>query len=296
MKPRPESPAGPSSAVQRRIFLVGCPRSGAELLQRHLAGCAGVHAFRETGLFRRSSALRNGFGRFPWSQAMRGGAIEPLHRIVEAARPVASAHSPVPEDPPARKLSVAGAVGVLDRIALAQGRRVWLERMPRDFRHALAIERLVPQACVIHVIRDGRDVVASMCDRVRRHPRYFGRHRGAGSAIRQWNRAIDMHARCVERSGHVFVLYEDLAAHPERELARVLRACGLAAAPPEVAAARAAGTPTATRPREKFRNLFDAEGRRGIEGRLDLERYGRLAEALSRARQGVQPDPGRGAA
>lgn len=288
----------PSSAIQRRLFVVGCSRSGTTLLQRFLAGHPGVCTFPESGLFLRAFGMRG--RRLPWTYLglTLGKERKALGRLVRAA--YVDDPELAPPVPPRRfrlRASVAASVATLDRLALASGCRSWVEKTPRHFLHARVIERLVPRARVIHVVRDGRDVVASVCDRARRYPRQFRRQSDPRYAIGEWNRAIDAHMRCMGRPGHVFVFYEDLVADPARELERIAREVGIDFHPGMLEGAdpstfvrnaeewKESVSGPVREARSKFRELFDATKRRRVETALDLARYGTLAE-MHRQRTG----------
>jgi len=279
----------PSSAVHRRLFVVGCSRSGTALVERLLGGHPGVHTFPESGLFLRALGMRGRKLPWTWVGLTLGKERRAVGRVVEHA------YRHLPEAPPALpprryrlRTSMLAGVATFDRIALASGCRNWVEKTPRHFLHARAIERLVPRARVIHVIRDGRDVVASICDRARREPARFPRQQDPRYGIAEWNRAIAVHARCAGRPGHVFVFYEDLVTHPERELTRIAYECGLDFHPGMLAALDGgdielrdgAGRRAMRADRSKFRELFDAGSRRRIERALHLRAYGALAESL----------------
>lgn len=293
----------PSSAIHRRLFIVGCPRAGAALVQRLLAVHPGVHAFPDSGLFLTAFGARGRRLPLAWLGLTLGGEQAALGHVIDVScRDGTVAAPPMPPRTFRLRPSVLSSVATLDRLALAHGCRIWIERTPRHFLHARAIERLVPRARIIHVIRDGRDVVASVCDRARRHPRYYARQRNPRHGIREWNRAIDVHARCLDRPGHVFVLYEDLVTDPQRELRRIALECGLdyqdatangAAAGATVSSGLAVPIHSA---RSKFRGLFGAGERRRIERALHLDRYGALAERLkqrsSYAALATEPRPG----
>ena len=102
------------------------------------------------------------------------------------------------------------------------------------------ISAVYPEARLIHIIRDGRDGAVSAAH----HARNFGRARGAKgddglfepAQIRKlaadWSTRV---GRTVEDGPRLFgdryaeVRYEDLLAHPEAEMARLLRFLGAAA-------------------------------------------------------------------
>jgi len=51
---------------------------------------------------------------------------------------------------------------VMDGIARKQGAQRWAENSPEGILHLPTIKRLIPEALVIHIIRDGRDVAMSL--------------------------------------------------------------------------------------------------------------------------------------
>jgi len=117
------------------------------------------------------------------------------------------------------------------RMAEREGKRRWIDKTPM---HVRALPRLLasfPEARVVHVIRDGRDVACSL----RNHPRQRV-HRG-GIVPNRVDRPI---ALCAQRwlrdtgMGRVYaghprlteLRYEQLVADPEREMRRLLEFLG----------------------------------------------------------------------
>lgn len=275
----------PSPAIHRRLFVVGCPGAGSTVVRDLLVSQSGLHDFPRTHLFLRSFGMRG--RRLPW--AWLGITLGKERRILERLAERSSDSGAAPALPPRSLLlrrSLDGLLATFDRLALAAGCRNWVDTTPRHLVHARLIERMVPRARIIHVVRDGRDVVAAQCSGDGRHaPR---------AVVSEWNRALAHHTRCLDRPGHVFVLYEDLMADPMGEMVRLLHQCGLQHGSRDLASAIAGldtrpaddGGPRRNDLRLRFRERFPAPRRRRIERALHLDRYGEFAERVRR----LQPE------
>ncbi|MDQ3729496.1 MAG: sulfotransferase [Actinomycetota bacterium] len=95
------------------------------------------------------------------------------------------------------------------------GKSRWGDKTPIYVRQMRRIERAVPEAHFVHMIRDGRDVALSVWDRV-------GKEKDATKMARLWKRRIRKARSQAEKLGHyVEVRYEDLILETEPTLRRV---------------------------------------------------------------------------
>ncbi|MGY5885777.1 sulfotransferase family protein [Modestobacter lacusdianchii] len=268
----PTTPAVSSDPVQvQRLFVVGCPRSGTTLLQSFLAAHPGVHSSPETHFFYRLQAGGARAGQ---------GLISPE---LAADLPQVAGFLGRPEltwpAPPTVPATARTFVATADAVARAEGATGWVEKTPANLYAIDLIEQLVPGARFLHILRDGADVVTSLCAVAGG----WGSTYSVDQALELWTECVEITAAHRDRPGHHVVSYAELAQHPERTLRSACAAVGLDYSPAMVdgraAAARALIKdfehwkgdnvgPLRYRPRERFARAFDPETRRRIEERV----------------------------
>ncbi len=189
------------------VFVVGMPRSGTTLLERLI----GAHP-----------------------EAAPLGERADLQEIMAAMTPNdASARQPWPERAatlaPVAAGSIAGAYLARVHALAPAGARVAVDKMPEQFRHIGLIAATMPQARILHLVRDPRDVGVS-CYTARFHDGLAWSFDRDSIARRQASYAAVMaHWRRVLPAGRMLeVPYEGLVRDPETWVARVLHFLGLA--------------------------------------------------------------------
>lgn len=230
----------------RRTFIVGCPRSGTTLVQAMLARHPDVATLPETAFFEHL------YGELHWRWGDHGVSRRP-RRAIELGfarrtgrRVLGRLQGKLGGDGAMVPLRLAGCierfVGLLDDHASAAGRTMWIEKTPNHLLYIPEIERHVPEACFVHVIRDGLDVVASIADANLHYDNNHGFGGGAKLWAHRWNRAMTLHARHVGRPNHHFVFLEDLVRDTPREWRRL---CGALRLDPDAPLAEAGAQPIA---------------------------------------------------
>lgn len=290
---------GRPTYVKRRIFVVGCSRSGTTLLQRLLAAHPRVHTFSETGVFLRTFGMRGTV--LPWVRLglTAGKERKALRRLVAQTRPPVDELPPLPPRRLNLRRSIDGVVAFLDELALRSGADLWLEKTPRHVFHAARIRRFVSDSLCIHMVRDGRDVVASIVDRARKYPDEFPRQLDPSYGIRQWNASMAATERAMREEGHVVVPYRRLAESPKSAI-RVL--CGqleIDYEPQMLDPDAAVGYATEAEPwkvgvsepitpsASKFQELFDETERARITARLNWTFFRKVEDRTTNAPGGV---------
>lgn len=232
--------------VKDPIFVVGCPRSGTTLLQSILGNHPEVCAFPESrALFLLAADIkRRAFGpearhRHVLKQRSLGalnqsgwtaGRWRRFRREMRLFLDQLGA-TEQSEKLPRRMPTMAAAFAAFDTALseLASGRS-WLEKSPLNLFIVDYINRYLPRARVIHVIRNGPDNIASLRDaglRYRDFEGFYGGLDGARNALAQWNEALRFSFQWRDHERHYHLRHEDLCAFPEAIAREVCSFLGL---------------------------------------------------------------------
>jgi hypothetical protein len=193
-----------------RVFLVGCPRSGTTLLQSLLFAHPDVMSFPETFFFvyaangrgrrRRLGLASKGVGR-AFARLDEIGLGEEMHLY--------------------RPGTIRACAGLfcetLDQATVRAGKRLWVEKTPGHLHRIAIIERYVPGARFIHLIRAKGPTVASLRRVSAEYPQWDGT-RSQEECEQRWERDVGQSRRFIGRDGHLFVSYERLVDDTETVL------------------------------------------------------------------------------
>lgn len=283
-----------SSHQPCRLFVVGCSRSGTTVLQRLLVEYLGLITLPETRFF----GIAGGgpfLARWPLYLGFANKrAHRALRRLNETLEPLAV---PVSHSPALRFSAVVQRfTSALDTLAAKHNAVGWVEKTPKHFRYIKLIERYIPDAHFVHIVRAGPDVVASIVDRARKHAGQFEGHEDPRYAVGLWNEALATASENLGKPGHTVILYEQLCSDPTQTLGRIADALQLRLRAPGEASFSV--QESLLRPHEtwkadvlqpivqrasKFDHLFDPATRAWILEALDLQRYESLQQRLNDA-------------
>lgn len=201
-------------ASDRPIFVVGCPRSGTTMVQLMLHAHPRIAippetrflltAYRQRGAFGdlRMAENREKLARFITGKGMSFGDLG-LDRAETVAEIVAG--------PP----TLGSAMGIVFRAyARRFDRPRWGDKRPAYLLNLDPLLRMFPDAQIVHIIRDGRDCVASM----KEAPWHRG---GVRKAVSLWCQGMDAGwraARTLPQDTYHELYYERLVADPVTEM------------------------------------------------------------------------------
>lgn len=191
-----------------RMFVVGCPRAGTTLTQKLLGLHGDVYTCAETHYFQniRRPGKRQIFDHLGLSPSN----VQFAFNYIRSHNVLLEAHDPSG----VRKLGPAARFfdQLMTAEAAARGKLAWVEKTPVHLFHIPLIRGHIPSATFVHVIREGRDVVASLVDAARAFPASgaWKEFSEVGRAIAQYNHCIAESAKYRDSGGHVFVQYEHI--------------------------------------------------------------------------------------
>jgi hypothetical protein len=267
-------PEGPLTG--RVLFVVGAPRSGTNWLQRMLAGHPSVSAVPgETHLF--SAGINVLLERFQYG----------VLASAETGRVYAERDTVLPL---VRALCDAVLLPHLEA-----GATLLLERTPHHVSSLDAIFTVYPDARVVHIIRDGRDVTRSLSEH------NFGPD-SVTTAAREWHDAITSARAAAIPDRYREVRYEDLFSDPAERLRELFDWLGLATgdealrAPLDAAGTHRNPSPDRSPPGVgKWQTSWTAQDLEDFEAAAGSlrEELGYPAAAIEPGRGGEQPRPRR---
>jgi hypothetical protein len=201
--------------------IVGSPRSGTTLLRFMLDAHPDLAIPPETGFLALADQLTGEDGR------LRAEFFEALRRF--------PAEAPAWEDFGLADGEFWAVLLAIEPFTVTEGFRAfyrtyaarfnkgrWGDKTPMHCLHLPVIAAVLPEAHVIHVIRDGRDVALSLRDL------WFSPGRSMEAQAEQWRRCVTTaRADAASCRQYMEVRFEDLVSEPERVLKAVCAFVGL---------------------------------------------------------------------
>lgn len=201
----------------RPIFITGCQRSGTTLLGLMLQAHPRISIPPENRFLLPVYFDREQFGDLS-QPANRRQLAETIVSTRRDMRNFGLDRDEMVERIVAEGSTIGSAIGTVLRAYADQfGKVRWGDKRPEYRSHVWALRRLFPDAQFVHLVRDGRDCVASL----KRMPWWNKKGKTSYQAIQTWVEAIDsaQQARRQLPSGAFYELqYEPLVSEPQKQL------------------------------------------------------------------------------
>jgi hypothetical protein len=216
----PQSPVDEGSA-QPPIFVVGVARSGTTLLSAMLAAHSRLDCGPESRFFARFRHLDARQRRATLAQASwPGPAVDFIDSLRNRGHPVVGLFglelADVREYLAARPPSLAAMLESLTVLhARRAGKMRWVEKTPRHLLMTELLRRLWPDARIVRIVRDPRDVALSLAGLP------FAKESVVGNLVRVDQDDRASRDRVASDPLAMTLRYEDLVTEPERELRRI---------------------------------------------------------------------------
>lgn len=206
------------TASQGPVFIVGAPRSGTTLLRNTLNRHPALAICRETQFFHYVYRRRKAFGSLAVEENRRRLLQQylSLDRLRRTRLDLAALERCLLEEGTSYPDLFASLLRFYMRV---HGKQRWGEKTPGHARFTETLFEWYPDATVIHIVRDPRDVVASLMDM----PFFPNNIVGNANLWLTHNRSA---RRSQHRSGYLLVRYEKLVTDSEGELRRICDALG----------------------------------------------------------------------
>ena len=206
-----------NQAITDRVFLVGCARSGTTLLQSILGAHSRIATFPESHFFQRAVPGRKWAKRMGLSSRAARGQLNSF--LEESGHAEFISGKTLPFE------SLKKVTGVfirnMDRMAIMEGKDIWLEKTPGHLYHIPTITGIVPKSRFIHLIRGGKDVVSSLYAVTREHKGAWGYPMEIDECIYWWKEAISLSSGYLNQPNHFFVRYENLIENPQTSVSSI---------------------------------------------------------------------------
>ncbi|GGK55814.1 sulfotransferase [Planomonospora parontospora subsp. parontospora] len=199
----------------RPVFVIGCPRSGTTMLQLMLHAHPRIAVPPETRFMISAYQRRLHFGDFTAPVCRREFAEWLVGRRQSRFHVLGLDAAEVTREIVDGPGTLGSALGIVLRAYAARfGKPRWGDKRPSYFQNVDVLLRLFPDAQFVHLIRDGRDCVASL----KEMPWHTGT---VHSSVSVWAEAVDFSRSRAPRlpAGSYHELrYEDLTRDPETQL------------------------------------------------------------------------------
>ena len=209
-----------SARAKAPVFVLGCGRSGTKFLYHTLLSAGGFAVYyAESNAF---NLLGLRFGNLA-RRANRRKLLDAYYKSMLFERTGLK-----PEDIDQKVMDECRNAGdflriVMEAVARKQGVQRWAECTPLHLLYLPLIKKVVPDALIVHIIRDGRDVTASLHRIGWIRPLPWDRSRAYLAPAIFWRWIVGKGRRYGQAMGgdYMEVHYEDVVLRPREALAQI---------------------------------------------------------------------------
>jgi hypothetical protein len=202
------------------VFIVGCPRSGTSFLYHLLLSAGGFAEFHtQMNVFDVLEPIYGDLGVLRNKQRMMKEWLQSKAFQVSGLQA---------EEIEKKVLAECRSGGdflriVMEEVGRKQGVDRWIDSTPTNIPHLFRIKREFPDARIVHIIRDGRDVALSLEKRGWSRPLPWEKDKGLLAAGLYWEWIVRKGRKygLVLGLSYMEVRYEDLVDQPAEALARL---------------------------------------------------------------------------
>ena len=215
-------------ASQPPVFLVGCPRSGTTLLQSLLAAHSQIASFPESKFFQYLIPLYE-----PKRHRFKIASRQIKPRLTKYFEEEISHPEMLKDLPiiPFWQNYSRSFIKKLNILTHQQNKSIFLEKTPEHIYFLDYIEELVPDAKIIHILRNGADVVASLYEITHKYPRQyphgFSEAWSIDYCLERWKEAFEISSSYLNKSNHFLVKYEKLVENTQTNLEHICQFIGV---------------------------------------------------------------------
>jgi hypothetical protein len=206
-----------NSESKKAVFIVGSARSGTTLLQSMLASHPDVYSFPETHFFRGTIPK---FSFLRWLKFYGEKEKEFIRKFLIRVNQI-ELDVKIPSTTFNTTEWIKGLLYLLDSLSHNSIEKIWVEKTPMHLYFASLIENVRQETKFIHIIRDGKDVVASLFDASKNNPNAFDGKQSIQKCILRWKFDIQIHKKHLGKQNHHFIFYKDLIYKTEDSLKRI---------------------------------------------------------------------------
>lgn len=204
------------------VFIVGCDRSGTTLLSLMITGSPSIHMTLESGFIPDLKRLSSEYSDFSEAKH-KWYFIRDLKRFQSTSKTKAFDVFDLSEDEAYRALenvSPTNYVGAVDALFRADAEKNskerWGNKTPEYILHIDWLSEAFPESQFIHIIRDPRDVSASICR--------AGWENNLADAAEYWKQRVEQGCQSgslLKSKRYLEVRYEKLLLNPEDEISNL---------------------------------------------------------------------------